>query len=284
MNKLTRSFTKLDSYLFKARYVLSEICHARLSDKRKLKILFSKKAAWEANIRRFSRYLPHTLTFADINPQSIAEHDLIVPLVIEDVLYLNQVRDLTKNNLIPIPSTECVQLCDDKYVFAKKLIAHGFADYIPQIEGELSYPFFMKRKKDMGGANAYFIENEAQERALMNSVNRDDYFRQKFVSGTSEYAAHILFNKQSIVRVITLEYIFEKEGSIAPKDEMFGIKMHRNNPYLNIFTDILNCIGYEGICCIDYKVIDNRPCIFEINPRFGGNLSPFFFSFIRSLN
>jgi hypothetical protein len=283
MNDLTRCFVKLDTYLFKAWYAASEICLARLCTKRKLKILFSKKDAWEPRIRRFSRYLPHTLTFAEINPQSIVKHDLVVPLVIEDVLYLNKVRDLIKNNPIPIPSTECVHLCDDKYVFAEKLIAKGFGDYIPQIDGELSYPFFIKRKKDMGGANAFFIENQEQEQVLLDSVNSDDYFRQKFISGTNEYAAHILFDKQRIVRVITLKYIFEKEGSIGPKDKMFGIKMHANNPYLDLFTNILNCIGYEGICCIDYKIVDNRPCIFEINPRFGGNLSPFFFSFIRSI-
>ncbi len=283
MNDLSKWLVKLDTYFFKTWYMFSELCLARFCTKKKLKILFSKKEVWEPRIRLAFRYLPHTLTFGELNPQTIAEHDLVVPLLIEDILYLNEVRHLIKDNPIPIPSTESVQLCDDKCVFAQKMIENNFGDYIPQINGDLSYPLFFKKKRDMGGENAYFIENREQELTLLNTVNSDDYFRQEFISGTSEYATHIFFDKQRIVRSITLEYIFEKEGAVGSKDKMFGIKMHRGCPYIDLFTAILNSIGYEGICCIDYKVINNRPCIFEINPRFGGNLSLYFFSFIRSL-
>ncbi len=38
-----------------------------------------------------------------------------------------------------------------------------------------------------------------------------------------------------------------------------------------------------GLCCFNYKVIDDNPYLLEINPRFGGSLSSFFFSFIRQL-
>lgn len=283
MNKLSRYLVKLNSYLLKTGYIFTELCLARIHAKQRMRILFSKKDHWEPRIRRAFRYLPYTLTFGELNPETIAKHDLVVPLLIEDILYLNEVRHLIKDNPIPIPSTECVQLCDDKYIFAQTLIANNFGDYIPQINGDLPYPFFFKKKSDMGGENAFFVETREQELALLNGVNSDDYFRQQFVSGTSEYATHILFNKQRIVRSITLEYFFEKDGSVGSKDKMLGIKMHRVCPYIDLFTAILNSIGYEGICCIDYKVVNNHPYIFEINPRFGGNLSLYFFSFIRSI-
>ncbi len=283
MNNITKYLVKLDTYSYKAWYVFSELCLAYVYPKPKMKILFSKKNAWEPRIRRAFQYLPHTLTFGEFNSETIAEYDLVVPLVIEDVFYLNEVRHLIKNNPISIPSLECVQLCNDKYIFAQKLIENNFGDYIPQINGELSYPFFLKKKIDMGGENSFLVENHEQEIALLKSANSDDYFRQKFISGGSEYSTHIFFDKQRIVRSITLKHIFEKDGSISGRDPQFGIKMV-NCRYLDIFTAILNTIGYEGMCCFDYKVIDNRPCIFEINPRFGGNLSLFFFSFIRSLN
>jgi predicted ATP-grasp superfamily ATP-dependent carboligase len=54
--------------------------------------------------------------------------------------------------------------------------------------------------------------------------------------------------------------------------------------YIDIFSDLLNAIGFEGLCCIDYKVKNGIPYIFEINPRFGGSLSFYFFSFLRHLN
>jgi hypothetical protein len=273
---------RLDSYWFKLWYVLSELSLAYIYSKPKMNIIFSKKDAWEPRIRRFSRYLPHKLTFAKFNSENIAEYDLIVPLDIEDVYYLDTVRHLIKDNAIPIPSLECIRLCDDKYSFSQALIANNFGDYIPQINGDLPYPYFLKKKVDVGGENSYLVENYEQEVALLKFANSNDYFRQKFISGKSEYSTYILFDKQRIIRSITLKHLFEKDGSINGRDHQYGTKM-LSSPYLDIFTAILNTIGYEGLCCFDYKVVDNRPCIFEINPRFGGNLSLFFFSFIRSL-
>ncbi len=285
MNSLSKHFVKLDTYFFKGWYICAELCLAYIYPKRKMKILFSKKnEVMERGIKRTFQFLPHTLTFGEINPQTIAEHDLVIPLLIEDVSYLNEVRHLIKDNLIPIPNAECIELCDDKCIFAQKMIENNFGDYIPQINGDLPYPFFLKKKIDCGGENSFLVENHEQERALLDKINSDEYFRQKFVSGTSEYSTHIFFDKHRIVRSITLEYIFEKNGSISGKDKKFGVKMHKNCPHLDLFTSILNSIGYEGICCFNYKVIDNHPWIFEINPRFGGNLALYFFSFMRSLN
>ncbi len=285
MNSLSKWLIKLNTYTFKTWYVFSELCLAQFCTKPKMNILFSKKTdRFERNIRQAFRFLPHTLTFAEIKHQPIAKYDLVVPLSIEDTLYLNEIRDSIKDNPIAIPSTECVKLCDDKYAFAQKLIANNFGDYIPQIDGNLSYPFFFKKKIDDTGEHTYRVENREQELELLNSVNIDEYFRQAFVSGTDEYTTHIFFDKQRIVRSITLMYIYEKDGSIGGKDEKFGIKMIRDCPYLDIFTSILNTVGFEGICCFDYKVINNRPYIFELNPFFGGTLALYFFSFMRSLN
>ncbi len=283
MSNLKKHLVKLNSYFYKTGYIFCELCLAYIYPKPKMKILFSKKETLEKKIKFAFQFLPHTVTFADINPETIIEHDLVIPLHIKDILYLNEVRHLIKNNAIPLPSTECVQLCDDKYIFAQTLIANDFGDYIPQINGDLPYPFFIKKKIDMGGENSFLVENYEQELTLSNMINNYDYFRQKFVPGEREYATNILFDKQRIVRSVTLEHIYLEHNTINGQVDQFAIKMV-NCPYLDLFTVILNSIGYEGICCIDYKVINNRPCIFEINPRFGGNLSLYFFSFLRSFN
>lgn len=263
--------------------MLSEIVLARLSGTPKLNILLTKKDAWEPGIRRAFRFLPHQLTFGDVPSATLTDYDLVIPLTIEDVLYLDSVPHF--NNAIPLPSVECVQLCDDKYRFAQVLIEQGFGDYLPKISDDLAYPYFLKKKISIGGDDSHFIENREQELALLNSVNAQEYFRQAFISGYSEFAAHVLFDGQRIVRAITLEYLFDKDGAVSGRDDKFGIKMHPNKAeHLKLFTEILNAIHYQGICCIDYKLIDGRPMLFEINPRVGGNLSPFIFSFLRSLD
>jgi predicted ATP-grasp superfamily ATP-dependent carboligase len=47
------------------------------------------------------------------------------------------------------------------------------------------------------------------------------------------------------------------------------IDLHQK--YVKIFDKILLKINFRGICCIDYKIVNNKPIIFEINPRFGGS-------------
>jgi predicted ATP-grasp superfamily ATP-dependent carboligase len=40
-------------------------------------------------------------------------------------------------------------------------------------------------------------------------------------------------------------------------------------PFLEEFASVLRAIGYNGLCCIDYKVADGVPKILEVNPRIG---------------
>ncbi len=43
--------------------------------------------------------------------------------------------------------------------------------------------------------------------------------------------------------------------------------------FLDVFADILQIAGFtDGTCCVDYKVVDGIPKIFEVNPRFGWSL------------
>ncbi len=34
-------------------------------------------------------------------------------------------------------------------------------------------------------------------------------------------------------------------------------------------------MGYEGICCFGYKIVDNKLKIYEINPRYGASMTYF---------
>ena len=254
-----------------------------------MKILFSKDENMINAIKKGFRISPisHTITFAEFNPQIIAEHNLVIPLLIEDVYYLNESAHLIKDNAIPVPNMEIVKLCDDKYLFSRKLIEYGFADYIPKIDEEASYPFFFKKKIDVGSVHTYLIENHEQELQLLEEldVNNEEYFRQQCVLGFNEYATHIFFKNNRIIRAITMKYIFDKEQAIKYKDKQLGMIIDKNcDEHLDLFASILERMGYNGICCFNYKIVENnRPVIFEINPRVGGSLAIYLFSFLRSL-
>ena len=48
--------------------------------------------------------------------------------------------------------------------------------------------------------------------------------------------------------------------------------MQRGSRHQDLFGDILGKLDYEGAACFNYKLADDAPRIFEINPRFGGSL------------
>ena len=46
---------------------------------------------------------------------------------------------------------------------------------------------------------------------------------------------------------------------------------------------MLRAIGYDGLGCANYKFEQGRLQLIEINPRLGGSLCDYFFSFLRSM-
>jgi hypothetical protein len=56
------------------------------------------------------------------------------------------------------------------------------------------------------------------------------------------------------------------------KDSPLHSGFMRGCIYLDLFSEILARLEFEGTACFDYKIVNGKPVIFEINPRFGGSL------------
>jgi carbamoylphosphate synthase large subunit len=248
-----------------------------------MKILFSDKKDWKNNIETGFQTTRHTLSFGELSPENIMDCDLVVPLTISDLKYLNEVRHLVADNMIPIPGLDAILLCDDKYLFNQALIANGFGDYVPQMAGALSYPYILKRRTDEWGANSHIIFNVQEATAFSDALTDPDYFTQEFIFGLQEYATHILVKGREIATSLNIRYTFNTETPIKGKDSPVFTELC-TCAYLDLFSSVLSSINFEGLCCINYKVYNGRPYIFEINPRFGGSLCPFFSRFIQHIN
>ncbi|MDP1766675.1 MAG: hypothetical protein Q8K83_07225 [Methylotenera sp.] len=264
-------------------FLIYTVLQVRLLSKRKMKILFSSHPGLEAPIRDGFKFTPHEITFSELSQSNIKDYDLVVPLTIGDLKYLNTIRNQIIDNPIPIPSMESIELCDDKDQLNQLLIAHNFGIYIPKIGGTQTFPYILKKKIDYSGENSHIIFNSEQELLYSEILSNPEYFTQELITGPLEYATHILFKNQKIVYSINIEYNFETETPIKGKTKSFYLKVCRN-PYHELFASILKSTGFEGICCFNYKVRDNLPMIIEINPRFGGSLAPYFPSFMKHLN
>ena len=263
--------------------LLSRRYFSVLSRRRTFRILFSKKDDWEPSIRWNFRYTRHALTFDCISMENIRKNDLIVPINIGDILYLNEVRESIDHNPIPIPTAESVRLCDDKYLFNKTLIENKFEKFIPRMGKDLKYPFILKKKSDGWGANSHIISDKEQEDKFRNEINSQEYFCQELVYGKKEYATHMLFSGGKALHSINIEYTYDTDIYIKGKNQWLFTKVV-DCQYIDLFCSILNLAGFEGLCCINYKISDNTPLLLEINPRFGGSLSNHFYSFLEHIS
>ena len=242
------------------------------------KILFSdSKPDWSMEIKKGFKNSKHTIYFDVIHSDNIKAYDLVVPLTIQE-LENKEIQKLLANNPIPIPSIESVLLCDDKYQFNKALISNGFGGFIPRMNDSFAFPFILKKKIDQYGENTHIISGVQEEAFYSDKIASEEYFTQEIITGKKEYATHIVFKNGQILNSLNIKYIFKKDISIKGKDE--SLTLICPCPYLDIFASILAFIGFEGLCCFNYKVRNNTPFIIEINPRFGGSLTPYFSLFV----
>lgn len=266
---------KASKWLFRLFSLFKE----RLFFKRKLNILFSKHPGLEQEVSNGFRFSRHKITFAELSSANIEDFDLVVPLYIRDLKYLNEVKHLIRDNPIPIPSVESITLCDDKFIFNQAMIAKGFAPLIPRMGGVLPFPYMLKKRIDDSSRNTHIISNSDDEHFFKGVISSPEYFRQEMIRGYREYATHILIKDRKITHSINIQYVFDTDLPIKGRNKAIYTKISRC-PHLDTFASILAALDFEGLCCVNYKEVDSQPFIFEINPRFGGSLCPFFFTFI----
>jgi predicted ATP-grasp superfamily ATP-dependent carboligase len=280
---VSKKINQLNSKINNWSYFAIEVIRLSFARKPKLKILFSQKPAWENNIRRGFRFTNEELDFNEFTPENIKKSDLVVPLKISDLVLLNEDRELVKNNLIPIPQMEAVRICDDKYQFYLALKERGFERALPKIDVNLPYPYILKKKWGEDGDDCYMISDDEKAKKYEDLIKNEDFFCQEVIQGKDEYATHILFKDNKIQAAITLKYTWAQKTAIKGQDKFISRTIVKC-PYLDLFSDIIKSIDLQGLSCFNYKLKDGKPYIFEINPRFGGSLSMFFFSFIRHLD
>jgi predicted ATP-grasp superfamily ATP-dependent carboligase len=262
-------------------YVKAEQLRLLLSPKNAKKILFSGRVDWIDDIKKGFRRLPHEIEFGGITEDSFNRYDIVVPL---SLAALEEARrcSLRQNSTLPLPTAQAVRLCDDKYLFNDALIKAGFGRYIPRMaHGQaLTPPFILKKRIGVWGKDCYIIRNYDDQAGHADRINSPEYFCQEIIAGPIEFATHILFVDNKIVKALNIKYEFATDTPIKGQDTPIFQVVHRC-PFLDLFEQILRTIEFEGLCCVNYKVAKGQPFLLEINPRFGGSLAPYFFSFVR---
>lgn len=248
-----------------------------------LRILFSSaRPQWEEQIRGSFEGSGHELEFGEFLPAHRHDWDLVVPMTIEELRFLDQVRPLVSGNPIPIPRFEVVSLCDDKARLRRFLADSGFAAHFPGDAGPRDIPFILKKRIDEWSANCHLIRNEVDARIHAGKIGDPAYIREHWIPGDREFASHVVIRDGRIRAALNIEYQFAGIDAIKGRDDAISLRPCRL-PHVRLFERILNTIGFEGLCCLNYKESGGVPKLLEINPRFGGSLAPHFQSFLAGL-
>ncbi|MGD0733075.1 MAG: ATP-grasp domain-containing protein, partial [Terracidiphilus sp.] len=170
------------------------------------------------------------------------------------------------------PSFETVSLCDDKLTLAQFLTAEGFGELVPPLRSAgAPYPYVWKKRRGWFGMHCHIVKGPEDESGL--DLKDPEWFAQEFVPGEVEFATHFLRVGGPIRYVSTFVHKMAAAGVVNGVQETpVDSKFMRGCLYLDIFSEILARIEFEGTACFDYKVVNGRPVLFEINPRFGGSL------------
>lgn len=208
------------------------------------------------------------------------DFDLVVPLNVADVRWLAKESRFNPRNAIPVPPLDVIDLCDDKQAFVNALTAAGFGSNLSLRTSNL-IPYILKRRSDHSSISTVIVRDKIDETTRCALLQCADYCSQRLILGFSEHATHINFMDGRVVSEVTVEYTFATEQSIKFKGRDLYSRYIRC-PTLPVFAAMLRTLKYEGLCCFNYKMVDGKPIVFELNPRIGGSLCPLFFMFVSA--
>ena len=246
----------------------------------KLRIHFST-SHWEDSIRRYLRWTKHEIVFDDLKRIDSQSVDLVVPLGMADMEFVAQNRDEFGNYLLPIPNQETIGLLNDKGKFSDWLLNSKYKKHALQEKRDL--PFFLKPVTGAWGEGCHAVTSQADFDKHKQLIQSDDFICQELVYGDTEYATHFMLNNGEVLNHLCIEYRFDSDTPVKGVGNIVS-KVIARDKFLPEWKSMLLDIKYSGICCLNYKVSDGVPKLMEINPRFGGSLAEFFFSFIYAIS
>jgi glutathione synthase/RimK-type ligase-like ATP-grasp enzyme len=267
-------------------YVARELALANVPWRARYRVLASDDSASRATLARWFRHTPHQLEFGDFEPARVTDYDLLLPLNVPDLRRLDGMRAHAAHSVLPIPSSEAIERCDDKLAFVQHLAAAGLGALVPALLDQPGPPgtsYLLKARRSHGGQGTWLITDPDADATMSAMVDvASGLLRQEYVPGRFEYATHALFMRNRMVRSLTLRYDMARDGAIKGREWPVQQRIVRCE-HIAAFSAMLRALGFEGLCCIDYKMRDGRPLVMEVNPRIGNSLCPYFFSFLRDL-
>ena len=250
------------------------------------RILFALREDWIDPVRERLDHARYEASFRDFHEKPVfAYYDCIVPLHLKDYLPL---WDCRWGAECLIPSKPVVAVTNDKPSFMRFLRDNGFAELAPYIlDDDVRYPFIYKKRKDIAGINSHVIATAEARAEFETRIVPEQYFKQEYVGGRTEYTTHFLAVNGRSSFDSTVEFTFDCDPYVRGIRCSPAETRKIETPCREILHRILHALNYTGTCCFNYKLVGGIPKIFELNPRAGGSLrmdiNPYLDAYVAAL-
>ena len=160
------------------------------------------------------------------------------------------------------------EICNDKFLTCHYLASHGLAtaeSFLPDsLPSGLSFPVFVKPRTGRGSVGAFAARTPGELAFFLHYVERPVV--QTFLDGP-EYTIDVLCDFEGrVLSVVPRERVVIRAGTIDRGRTV-------NDPALIDLgarcAQALRLVGASNVQC---RVVDGRPVIFEVNPRFSGGI------------
>ncbi len=199
--------------------------------------------------------------------------DLLLPLRYEDMRFLS-LHDVGCPYLSP-PNFEIVRVLNEKNLFVDLMLYNELDDFLPEIYvictdtpktyKPIKYPAVFKPTVGLAGAGVKILNEEADL-----PEGQTNYIVQEYIEGSKEYVGNYVFYRGELLFSQVMSQVYEGDRHIK-HGKMLNNEIVHDFDHQQ-FSRIFSLLKYTGPMCIDFKLIDSKVKIFEINPRFGGTI------------
>jgi carbamoyl-phosphate synthase large subunit len=195
---------------------------------------------------------------------------LLVPTIDDELTLFAEAADrfAAMDVHVVVSPAATTRLCDDKYVTCRELTACGIdaaESFLPTTLPERpSFPLFIKPRVGRGGVGAFPVRN-AQELAFFTGYVANPVI-QSFLDGP-EFTIDVLCDFRSRpIAVVPRERVVVRAGVVDRGRTVAQPAL------IQLALTCARAFPFVGAVNIQCRIVDGRPIVFEINPRFSGGI------------
>lgn len=237
-----------------------------------LRILFSPHLHREPDLREA---LPGwQIDFLPLDSADPSSYDLVVPLDLDGIHAFNRHHRALHGTRALVPASSVAMLFDDKLRFIRALRRLGFGRYVAPTVTEADWPLVLKPRHGEWGDGIRLLHDADALRDARPLLDAGSHFLEPYATGRVEYVAHLVMHAGRLRYLRCFESHFDRDHYIHGREcRRRELRDADHRGHARLFEGILATLGFEGIGCFNYKLVDGTPRLFEFNPRYGASLS-----------